>query len=248
MAVLRHPENGSELVQDGTRLLARDSPASFPIYAGIPSLVYRPPARHLFWQWVYNRLAFGYDLGVRWGWGLSLGGKPIDRRSYLALVDVRPGDRVMETAVGTGANVSLLPESGRYFGVDLSLNMLQRCRINLAARKRQAHLVHADMQALPFKDGVFDVVYHMGGLQFASKPGRVLQEMLRTARPGATVTVVDENDSLPRILRRARKSAVKHLDAGLDGLLELVPVDGALKSGGRINDGELFHIQFQKPQ
>ncbi len=248
LSILCHPHSKGALVLNRNRLLSQDGSDRFRIQAGIPSLLTGLPLRHRVWQWVYNRLAFGYDLGVRLGWRLPFGGAPIDRQSYLEEIEIRPGDRVLETAVGTGANILLLPDSARYFGVDLSMNMLHRCQGQLLRRQRTAHLVHADMQALPFKDNSFDVVFHMGGLQFTSNPSRALVEMLRTARRGSSITVVDELDSLYRILRRARPDMRKKRHRALESLLDLVPVPLGQKTVREINQGELFLLKFRKPE
>jgi ubiquinone/menaquinone biosynthesis C-methylase UbiE len=51
--------------------------------------------------------------------------------SYLGLLEISPGDSVLETSVGTGLNFKYLPHGVRLFGLDLSAEMLARCQENL---------------------------------------------------------------------------------------------------------------------
>ncbi|MFQ5617209.1 MAG: class I SAM-dependent methyltransferase, partial [Anaerolineales bacterium] len=215
---------------------------------GVPSfLEAQTPKRHKFWEWVYNRVAFGYDLGVRIGWQLALGGAPIERRSYIDKIRVRPGDRVLETAAGTGANIGLLPNHAHYFGLDISRNMLHRCQKNLHKWGREAELIHGDAQFLPFRDGVFDVVYHVGGIQFFDAPREGIREMLRAAKPGGRIWVIDETYSLPRTLKRALGNRAPSRPGGVAGLRWLAPPTGEDARIEIISKGELYCLSFKKP-
>ena len=50
----------------------------------------------------------------------------------------------------------------------------------------------ANASFLPFRDGVFDAVIHVGGINTFEEKARALSEMFRVARPGARIVVVDE--------------------------------------------------------
>lgn len=117
------------------------------------------------------------------------------REAYLArlrLRDLRPGAKILEVGVGTGANLPLVraraPHDAEIWGVDLSLGMIRRAR----SRADGTHLLLADAHALPFADGVFDRVYHVGAMGSFRDPGRALAEMARVAKPGTPIVVVDE--------------------------------------------------------
>ncbi|MEW6216921.1 MAG: methyltransferase domain-containing protein, partial [Candidatus Bipolaricaulota bacterium] len=72
------------------------------------------------------------------------------------------------------------------------------------ARKRAAavgcpvHLVRGDAVHLPFADGAFDAVLHFGGVNLFGDRARALAEMVRVAKPGATLVVGDEGMSEAR--------------------------------------------------
>jgi SAM-dependent methyltransferase len=228
-------ENGALLHRDGQPVAMR---------RGIPSLAAHPPLRHRLWAWVYNRVAFGYDPGVRFGWRFAWGGAPIRREAYLSKIHIPPGAYVLETAVGTGENILRLPGHAEYIGMDISINMLTRCQRRLTHANRPAALVHADMHALPFRDNAFDMVYHMGGLQFVDDPALAVREMTRAAKPGATITLVDEAYSIRRLARRQPGGRSEPRGtAALDGL---IPPEGADPHFELISEGELYFLSFTK--
>jgi ubiquinone/menaquinone biosynthesis C-methylase UbiE len=107
--------------------------------------------------------------------------------------------RVLEVGVGTGANLPLVERDlppgldVELWGVDFSRGMLAQCRARLARHTgRPLRLLLADAHALPFRDGTFDRVFHVGGIA-AYRDARVgLAEMARVARPGTPIVVVDE--------------------------------------------------------
>lgn len=234
--ILRDPVAHAALIEkDGQLWRPGGEPVRF--VDGFPDL--RPPGspfRHRFWGWVYNLTAFGYDFGVRLGWRLSLGGAPIEREAYLSRLAVGPGMRVLETAVGTGANLFSLDHEAEIYGFDRSAAMLRRCRSRLAAAGRSAGLVLADLSAAPFLDAVFDLVLHMGGLQFTQNPRRCIAEMHRMVAPGGRALVVEERASAPAMVRRS----------GAGDLAGLVPAAAKDVRIETISGGELVAIEFRK--
>jgi ubiquinone/menaquinone biosynthesis C-methylase UbiE len=67
--------------------------------------------------------------------------------------------------------------------------MLKRCRKRLAKWKRTAQLFQGEAERLPFRDGIFDVVFHVGGINFFNDQARAIAEMIRVARPGTKVVM-----------------------------------------------------------
>ena len=98
----------------------------------------------------------GYD---RWSETYDATPNPIvalDRRYTLAVLDARPGERVLDAGCGTGFHLSRLSRSRtRSFGLDFSRGMLR------VARKAapRAHLAQADLNGVfPVRPGVFDAL------------------------------------------------------------------------------------------
>ena len=209
----------------------------FPISGGIAQFkASHQPLRHRFWEWIYNRTAFGYDFGVQFAWKLSLGGAPIRRESYLDRINIREGDRVLETAAGTGDNLLQFPANAHYVALDQSIAMLRRCKQKLDQAGQPAAFIQADMAGLPFKDESFDVVFHIGGLQFMNRPSRGIDEMYRAAKSGASITIVDEHASLKSILRRSGGTQPE----------DLAPAGSHAVIFEPISQDELFLLQFKK--
>jgi SAM-dependent methyltransferase len=88
---------------------------------------------------------------------------------------------VLDAGCGTGGNLGWLPQFGRVCGVDV-----HPLALRLAAGRGCRWLVRADVQALPFGSGqfdlatCFDVLYHA---QVASD-WEALRELARVLRPG----------------------------------------------------------------
>ncbi|MBN9681274.1 MULTISPECIES: methyltransferase domain-containing protein [unclassified Corallococcus] len=108
--------------------------------------------------------------------------------------------RVLEVGVGAGANLprirGALPPGlpVEVWGLDLSTGMLAQCekRLRKGRGVKDTRLLVADAHALPFKDGLFDRVFHVGGIGSYRQPAVALREMARVARPGTPLVVVDE--------------------------------------------------------
>ena len=106
----------------------------------------------------------------------------------VAACGIRPGQRVLDVAAGTG-NVAIRAAAA---GADVVASDLTP--ESLAAGEREARglgveleWVVADAQALPFADGEFDVVTSSFGAMFAPDHGAVADALLRVCRPGGTI-------------------------------------------------------------
>jgi ubiquinone/menaquinone biosynthesis C-methylase UbiE len=124
---------------------------------------------------------------------------------YLRELEITPNGDVLEVAIGTGRNVKYLPQEATYFGIDISLGMLKQCR-KLSRKKLRIHLFLGEAEHLPFVDDAFDTVYHVGGINFFNDKAGALQEMIRVAKPGSKLLVVDETEKVAKKYERARSS------------------------------------------
>ncbi len=105
-----------------------------------------------------------------------------------AAVDPHGGERVLDLACGSGT--AALVAARRYCdvtGIDYVPALIERARQRAAAEGFDMAFQVADAQALPFRDGSFDVVLSVYGVQFAPDQERAASEMLRICRPGGRI-------------------------------------------------------------
>jgi ubiquinone/menaquinone biosynthesis C-methylase UbiE len=127
-------------------------------------------------------------------------------------VGVKPGDRVLDLACGTGAVARLAAERGaRVTGLDVNAGMLAVARTQMP----QLEWVEGSALAMPFADGAFDVVLCQLGLQFFPDPAAALQETRRVlanaGRSGASVYAAIERNPAAEALSAALD---RHLGEG----------------------------------
>jgi ubiquinone/menaquinone biosynthesis C-methylase UbiE len=196
---LLSPATGASLhlaCESGCEMLASSAGESFPIRDGIADL--RSPEDLSGLNKKYNRLydTIGgfYDDIQRVVCALQGFDRDAYVMSYLSLFEVKKGDSVLETSVGTGLNFKYLPRGTRLCGLDLSSEMLGNCRANLQRWQLQGDLFLGNAEHLPFADESFDVVFHVGGINFFNDRARAIREMIRVAKPGSRILIADETE------------------------------------------------------
>jgi SAM-dependent methyltransferase len=101
---------------------------------------------------------------------------------------VRPGQRVLDVACGTGVvSVTASRLGARVTGLDLTPELLVRARENANIAGAEVEWLEGDVEKLPFGDAEFDVVLSEFGHIFAPRPEVALGEMLRVLKPGGTI-------------------------------------------------------------
>lgn len=105
----------------------------------------------------------------------------------MACAALRPAERVLDVACGTGAAAfeaaSRVSPGGQVVGVDLSARMVEAARARAkAARRRDVRFERMDAERLELPDGGFDAVLCVLGLMYVPQPERALAEMRRVLR------------------------------------------------------------------
>ena len=119
---------------------------------------------------------------------LALGQDRMWRRRTREALDLKPGERVLDLAAGTGVSTQELARSGATaIGADFSVGMLRAGR----RARPSVPLVAADALALPFADNSFDAVTISFGLRNIVDPAAALRELARVTRPGGRLVVCE---------------------------------------------------------
>jgi ubiquinone/menaquinone biosynthesis C-methylase UbiE len=110
--------------------------------------------------------------------------------STLASLVALEGKVILEVGGGTGGNASWLAERGAtVYLLDYSRNALQISRRASEIHGVELGLVRANGFFLPFPDGYFDLVYHVGVLHLFRKPAGFIQEQHRVLKQNGYLVV-----------------------------------------------------------
>ncbi len=133
---------------------------------------------------------------------LFCGGAKNARDQVMSRLQLRDGVSVLETGMGYGENFLWLSRHAanlNLYGVDIQKEMMVNCARNLLRWKISAEIVRANAQALPFRDGIFDVVFHLGAINLFDDKKKAIEEMIRVAKPGTHIVIADETEKAGRM-------------------------------------------------
>ena len=104
-----------------------------------------------------------------------------------------PFTRVVDLGTGAGRMLTLVgPQARRSLGLDLSQQMLNIARANVAAAGLgQCELRHGDIRATGLPDAVADLVVVHQVLHYLTEPAGAVAEAARLVAPGGRLLIVD---------------------------------------------------------
>ena len=112
--------------------------------------------------------------------------------SLAEAADVRAGDRVLDVAAGNGnATLAAARRFARVTSTDYVPALLDKGRERARAEGLSVQFQEADVEALPFADGSFDVVLSTFGAMFSPDQERTALEMMRVLRPGGRLAMAN---------------------------------------------------------
>jgi len=150
----------------------------------------------------YDFLATGRFYDVIYGWPVRE-----SRRAVISLMNLKPGDRVMEAGVGTGLSLPFYPAGVHVTGIDLSESMLEEARRRVTdGVDCNADILRMDAHNLDFPDNTFDKATAMLILSVVSDPVKVMNEIKRVCKPDADIFIVNRFASTHRLIRRFEKA------------------------------------------
>lgn len=126
------------------------------------------------WRPVLGRLLIGASTGD-------------ERRTAFELLELGPGDRVLDVGSGPGNfSRAFARAGGRVVGLDASATMLAQA----VRAGGGVEYVRGDAAELPFRDATFDAVCCFAALYFIEQPLRAITEMARVLAPGGRIALL----------------------------------------------------------
>ena len=126
---------------------------------------------------------------------MSLGLHRVWKRIAVELSGVRPGDRVLDVAGGSGDLSRLFRQrvgnEGEVLLTDINADMLQVGRDRMIDAGSPVPAIQCDAERLPFADRRFDCVVVAFGLRNMTHKDLALAEMRRVLKPGGRLLVLE---------------------------------------------------------
>lgn len=114
-------------------------------------------------------------------------------RMFLQRIALRPGQRVLDVACGTGVvtrqAAPILGPAGLIMGVDFNAKMLEVARKHAPITGAKVEWRQGDAASLPCPDADFDIVICQQGLQFFPDKAAALSDMHRVLKPAGLVGI-----------------------------------------------------------
>lgn len=238
---------------DATQFLVNhEHGLEFPIRDGIPIFV-EPNAItgiNSRFRRIYDSWAPFYDLLSKVGLFILGVSEHKLRREFIEKLEITNGGRVLSTSVGTGSDLSVIPRSCKYYGLDLSAGMLRVCQNRVERLGTLAELFLGQAEHLPFKDETFEVVYQMGGINFFNDQGQAIREMVRVAKNGSKIVIMDETEKVARALENIPgiNAWFRHHRRPIIPPTALIPAGMEEVESCELYDGQAWFVSFRKPR
>lgn len=144
------------------------------------------------------------------------------RRAAVRMADVRPGERVLDCACGTGDLTMAFAktEAAAVVGSDFTQEMLDLAEVKrLSAGRAPAHKAvsdkityeQADATDLPYDDASFDVLSIAFGIRNVSDPAKALAEFHRVLSPGGRLVILEFDTPRNPLIRMGNNLYTKRI-------------------------------------
>jgi malonyl-CoA O-methyltransferase len=105
------------------------------------------------------------------------------------------GRKVLDVGCGSGMfSPEVADKASLVVGVDVSFGLLLKAKEHTA---KNVHIVQADADHLPFRDGAFEAAFSFTVLQNMPKPQKTLQEIKRTVAKDGKLAVTGLKKAFP---------------------------------------------------
>ena len=203
---------------------------------------------------MYDKLSFWYDFGEKWI-GLFRYGNTVSemRKNLMKHLEWRNSISVLYVSIGTGKDLNFIPQnvdlkSLDFTGIDISYGMLKKC-YSIWKKRTNLTLVNCCAEDLPFKDNVFDIVFHVGGINFFTDKALAIKEMIRVSKPGSKIMIADETeDFIGSQYKKSifTKNYYKNTDFDLSEIQKCIPGSVKEKKTDFLWNNRFYCITFRK--
>ncbi|MEH6448369.1 MAG: bifunctional demethylmenaquinone methyltransferase/2-methoxy-6-polyprenyl-1,4-benzoquinol methylase UbiE [Oleispira sp.] len=140
---------------------------------------------------------------------MSFGVHRLWKRFTIDMSGVRPGNKVLDLAGGTGDLTKkfskIVGPSGKVVLADINSSMLEVGRERLTNQGYVGNIeyVQANAQYLPFEDNTFDAITIAFGLRNVTDKDEALRSMFRVLKPGGRLLVLEFSQTKNPLLKKA---------------------------------------------
>jgi len=203
---------------------------------------------------MYNWMSRGYD-AAEFVVGRIKYGKSIDRMrsDMMSRLEWKNNCKVLYVSIGTGKDLNFIPpsvdaKSLSIVGLDISLGMLRRCNRKYG-KKLDLTLFNCAAEELPFVDNAFDIVFHVGGINFFLDKRAAIREMVRVAKPNTKILIADETSDF--VDKQYKKSGLsrkffRDTQVDLSELERCVPEDVTDRKLEFVWENRFYVLTFRK--
>jgi demethylmenaquinone methyltransferase/2-methoxy-6-polyprenyl-1,4-benzoquinol methylase len=184
-----------------------------------------PHAKRQYVRGLFATIADRYDLITA---VLSYGQDARWKKKLVSIANVRPGERALDLAAGTGDIAFAVAARGaKTIGLDITHRMLQLARLRSSRAKAGqtgfVPLINGDMAALPFAGASFDLVTTGYGLRNVPDLNAAIDEIARVLKPGGRLLSLDFNRPENSMVRGAYLAYLTIVGSTLGWLLHRDP-------------------------
>jgi demethylmenaquinone methyltransferase/2-methoxy-6-polyprenyl-1,4-benzoquinol methylase len=140
---------------------------------------------------------------------MSFGVHRLWKRFTIDMSGVRPGNKVLDLAGGTGDLTKkfskIVGPAGKVILADINSSMLEvgRERLTNEGYVGNIEYVQANAQYLPFEDNTFDIITIAFGLRNVTDKDEALRSMFRVLKPGGRLLVLEFSHTNNPLLQKA---------------------------------------------
>lgn len=201
---------------------------------------------------MYNWMYRGYDVAEKIIGKIKYGNQINEMRQHIInQLEWKNEISVLYVSIGTGKDLEYIPKhidksTLNIVGADISLGMLKKCKTKFH-NKLDLSLVNCCAEDLPFKDECFDIVFHVGGINFFNDKKKAIDEMLRVAKKGTKLLIADEtNDLIDKQYKKSMLSKKYFQNKTID----LASIENLIPNNERQTEilwnGKFYCISFRK--